>query len=471
MSDKWRAGKQIANWLISAWLDARPSTDVAPQPDELVKLVHTQELAGLGRLPRYQDHAGISLAEFKRQRRELREIELICKPLVQAQAVIAARDTDELVPAGTIEITIPRSILRTEVCVPVPPLGFASAIPRWRHGRIENGRLWAKGGWRERRVSVEVACASREWHVHELAAAQHRLANASTVEHSALQSLQGSAYRAPVLFISHRWQSANHPDPNGETLMRLREIGDAYLIVDYCSFPQPPFAPNEGKHLEYILASMGDLMRNVVVMQSDDYLSRGWCVYEYLCACLKGTLVCDEIQDERFSDLHRWTSTDAPIPADLFRDGVSGRMTNFIQESVLHSINRLLPQFKAARYTVEDDRTRVRSMLRAELLRKLPPRRMHDPLLSETLSKSWQPDELERAFDSQLQWDDMETATTHPFGVSVAASLGEGRRRSFKRTITQSSDWEMSRAASAVGHLFASKHTERSGPDLGMIEA
>jgi hypothetical protein len=463
-------GKRMRHWL-SSWSGTRRSGDEALDPDEWVKLIHTRELAGAGRLPRYQDHAGISLAEFKRQRRKLRETEAACKPLLQAHAVIAAKDTNELVHAGDIEVTIPRSVFRTDVAVPIPPLGFVTGVPRWREGRIDNGMLWAKGGWRKRCANLEVTCASRERHAPELAAARDLLAKASAEDTAALVHVQESAFRAPVLFISHRWRSATHPDPEGETLARLLEIGDAYLIVDYCAFPQAPLASDEDERLQQLLARMGDLMHNVVVVKSADYLTRGWCVYEYLCACLKGTLVCDEIQDERFVELHRWACTEAPPPADLFRDGMSGLQANFIQESVLRCINQLLPRFKAAGYTLDADRSLVRGMLRDELQHTLPPRRMHNPYLGETLSKSWTADELERAFDSELHWDEMDTTPTQPFEVSVAGTLDEGRRRSFARTITRSSDWEMARAFSSVRSWFGADGAGRQGPDLGAMEA
>lgn len=455
-----------------AALAARWFRSATEQPDvaERVKLVHTSDLANLGRLPRYQDHDGISLAEFKRQRKALRQTQTLCANLIHARADIVSLDNDQLVHASAVEVELPRSIFRGQVSTPLPPFGWETAMPKCDQGACMAGKLRAQGQWSKRWVTVEVQCASWEYHAQRIAEAKHQLTDASSEQKNALDAFDESPFRAPVLFISHRWRSITHPDPKGETLKRLLQLGDAYLILDYCSFPQAPFDEAHAGHLEFILSKMSSLMENVVVLSSADYLSRGWCVYEYLLASLEGTLVCDEIQDERFMDLLRWSRTPAPAPASLFRDGIAGPYANFIQESILHSINRLLPQFKTSSYTLDSDKIRVQKMLRDQLLKSLPTRRLHDPYLGETLSKPWTEKELESAFDTELSWDSMVTIPTQAFDVSLASSIEEGVKRGFQLTTMPSSDWKTTNALNPqIGKRFENFAQHTSRHDLGKI--
>jgi len=461
--------QKIMNWMLATAIGSRPSPESFPDPATLVKLVHTKDLVQLGQLPRYQDHSGITLADFKRERKALRELEEKCKALIEARTEISTLEVESLVPVRRIEVTIPGSWRRCEISVPIPPLGLQTAIANSEDGTCVDGVLHTKSNWRSRTATIEVQCASREHFAQRINKAYLRLSNASLEEKNALEAFDSSAFRAPVLFISHRWMSAGHPDPDGATLARLLEIGDAYLIIDYCAFPQPPFHADDALHLNYILSHMSKLMQNVVILRSDDYLDRGWCVYEYLISCLKGTLVCDEIMDQRYVELHRWAHTRSPIPADAFRDGIAGLQANFIQESILECVNRLLPQFKAAAYTKEADRSRVRDMLRDELLLSLPARREHNPYLSETLNKPWTAKELNKAFDSELTWEPMDTSGTQAFDVEVASSLKEGARTRFVRQVRPSSDWETSRALSSLGNWFGIDFPRVSGNDLGAI--
>jgi len=45
------------------------------------------------------------------------------------------------------------------------------------------------------------------------------------------------------LFVSHRWETKDHPDPSGRTLRKLLSLSkncsdDAAVWLDYCSLPQ-----------------------------------------------------------------------------------------------------------------------------------------------------------------------------------------------------------------------------------------
>ena len=63
---------------------------------------------------------------------------------------------------------------------------------------------------------------------------------------------------------------------------------------------------------------MGELIRNVVVMDHPDYTKRGWCIYEYIAGCFEGSVVCDEIRDPRFVALRDWTASKRPFLETCF---------------------------------------------------------------------------------------------------------------------------------------------------------
>jgi hypothetical protein len=98
--------------------------------------------------------------------------------------------------------------------------------------------------------------------------------------------------RSSCVFVSHRWQTRHHPDPDGAQLDRIRERlavcapEQVYLWIDYCCLPQrdADAAPDDDavvqarkglRRLASIVMS-SDLM----VIDSEDYLSRAWCHVE-----------------------------------------------------------------------------------------------------------------------------------------------------------------------------------------------
>lgn len=106
------------------------------------------------------------------------------------------------------------------------------------------------------------------------------------------------------LFITHRWDSYEHPDPSGWQLRALRELGGHYNFqdpnlcfwFDYMSLPQKPRTGPEQKIFKHGLNNIRKTVaqcQNITLVsrcgsdQSDDLraaIKRGWIVFELLIA-------------------------------------------------------------------------------------------------------------------------------------------------------------------------------------------
>ncbi len=418
-----------------------------------VKLIHTRDLASLERMPRYQDHAGITLDEYQAGRAALQEIRAKHRETLDTRRWVREHDSRTLVDCGRVEFPVPRSLFPRQVTVPIPSSTFAEAVPSSDDGSCRDGLLTTRSNWFARTAVVRYRCPSDIFHRDGLAERATKLAALSTEERAELSRIDASPFRAPLLFISHRWRSIAHPDPDGIDLARLASLGDAFLIYDYSSFPQDPLSADLAAKLRGILSDMGNLLRNVVVLGHPDYLQRGWCVYEYLAACLKGSLVCDEIADDRFKELHRWKHTPPPPAFNPFHDGHEAHMENYIQEATLNAVNGLLPVFQVADYTVASDRALVRTMLRDLLKRGLPNKRTHNPYVGESQGSSWTDQELAEAFESRLTWEPLETTRIDAFSVDVPDHLQQAAAQKFSVRIEPSSDYRFAREISPFGRL------------------
>ncbi|MCP2250775.1 hypothetical protein [Lentzea aerocolonigenes] len=106
---------------------------------------------------------------------------------------------------------------------------------------------------------------------------------------------------SPCVFVSHRWQTEDHPDPTGSELRRIverlaparkrrwfaRSAGEMYLWIDFCCLPQRtggPLAPGDEEDFRAGLASLAEVVKNcdLLVLDSPDYLDRAWCYAEIL---------------------------------------------------------------------------------------------------------------------------------------------------------------------------------------------
>lgn len=102
---------------------------------------------------------------------------------------------------------------------------------------------------------------------------------------------------AKIIFISHRWITATHPDPSGNQLRELQarvgqllnadeEHEEALVFYDYSSMVQQPRSEAEEADFQADLRQLRSLSRRasrVVVLSEgfEDYLQRGWCFFEF----------------------------------------------------------------------------------------------------------------------------------------------------------------------------------------------
>jgi hypothetical protein len=100
----------------------------------------------------------------------------------------------------------------------------------------------------------------------------------------------------PLVFVSHRWITATHPDPDGvqflELLRRLKdllaehpELAECGVFYDYWSMPQQPRSPEETEIFQRELGRLGELIDaadHVIILSEGytDYRDRAWCVFE-----------------------------------------------------------------------------------------------------------------------------------------------------------------------------------------------
>jgi hypothetical protein len=243
--------------------------------------------------------------------------------------------------------------------------------------------------------------------------------------------IQQSRFEHPVLFISHRWETLEHPDPNARQLSKLRTLEKCFIIYDYSSFPQLPRSEQEEIDFQQILKSMNKLMKNVVILHSSDYLERGWCVYEYLVSSLNCSIVCDEIQAPDFVSLRDWISTQPPFTLS-FRNSTESMQQNYIHEQILTIVNRIYPMYKKAYFRTEYDNSYVTGLLRKSLMSNLPSKREAPEFLSDWLYRSWTEEELDRAFEGEIALYDQQTVPTKLNLTNVAATITDAVERQYK---------------------------------------
>jgi hypothetical protein len=106
----------------------------------------------------------------------------------------------------------------------------------------------------------------------------------------------GGAVAPKLVFVSHRWITTEHPDPDGNQLRELqRRLGDlvgqdagfanAIIFYDYSSMLQRPRTVDEDRVFYRDIGRLRELSRaadKVVILSEgySDYKNRGWCFFE-----------------------------------------------------------------------------------------------------------------------------------------------------------------------------------------------
>lgn len=390
---------------------------------ERAKIIHVDDLEPGSRFRRFQDLESITLADHRAGRDDWMRKRRRVRRFVKARDRLAEIETPDVVTYRTDVLDVPRSVLRREVRVPIGDPPLAGTWVETEDGSVITDHVVVRGGWRLERARVRYRGPSDVANADEIAELHERLSSMTPEEVALVEEVDTSRFGHPVLFISHRWAGADHPDPDGEQLEHLRQLRDCYLIYDYSSFPQPPMTDDERALLRQILEHMDELVRNVVVLGAPDYLTRGWCIYEYLVASLTHSTVCDEIGDRLFVRLRNWSATHAPFPQNPFRDSFESMQQNHINERLLQTVNAIGPMFESSEFTEPADRDLVRGLLIEHLRRRLPPRKQHQEYLGEWTNEQWTDDELAMAFTGELPIPNTQTMATTSFDTAVPADI------------------------------------------------
>lgn len=398
---------------------------------DAVKLVHADDLQEWDVFKRCQDFTGISYGQYRAEARQLKRRRKSVAPLLRAREELVALDHGGTVEYDSELVDVPRSLFGKTVRVPLKGACRPGTSVRTDVGTVSDGFLEAQSGVRSKSTLVTYEGPSNVVHALRIEELQRRLDDISDEERQTVQEVTASRFAHPVLFISHRWEGDDHPDPSGEQLRRLRALKDCFVVYDYSAFPQPPRSEEEQAEFLRLLGVMDDIIRNVVILSGPDYLSRGWCVYEYLVSALRGGVVCDEVRAEPFVVLRDWVATPPPFTAQL-RDSLESQQQNFINEQILRSVNGILPIYKAARFRDEHDSTVVKELLLAHLERALPGRKEHQELQPDWRQHAWSRDELVRAFDDEIPVPQLETLPILRFQTNTPSSLQEAVERRYE---------------------------------------
>jgi hypothetical protein len=427
----------VFDLVLGAITEPGPASETEAAPAKrdyrsIVKLIHADELGGLAALPRCQDFGGIRLDEYEREHARIDQLKRDHRDAIAVLGKAIALDRDDLTSYERLPVAVSPFFWRKLRKIALPPPKYEQTAISASAGEIVDGQLVARAGWLKRKITVEYKCPMRVRHREELESLERKISEFSASENQAIDEIATSRFAHPVLFISHRWEATEHPDPAGRQLERLRALKDCFIIYDYTSFPQKPMSELEACDLDIVLDDMGALIRNVVVMDHPNYVTRGWCIYEYIAGCFEGSIVCDEIGDPRFVALRDWTASKAPISQNLYRDGAEALMSNHQAQNIFSAVNEILPSFKASEFSVEQDRAKVKRLLKTLLKRKLPAKGEFIQYFGEASRSAWTDEELEDAFEHQLQWKEMDVISVSPIRLKVAPSISEAVNRRYK---------------------------------------
>jgi len=375
---------------------------------DAVKLVDVEDLSGWERFKKYEEHASPSYLDYMKEAQRVADLKREIRGLVAADKAIREKGIDEPVEYKTEFVTVPGSFWRRRVRVKLPAAEYEQTAHQASDGfEVVDGHLSGITKFRKQEVLVRYRCPTRVRHGSEIEQKKRWLEAQPKDDIAKLHDLETSWSRKSILFVSHRWSSAEHPDPNGKQLEKLRALKQFLIIYDYSSFPQEC---NTDK-LALVLQNMTRLIKNVVVLGSDDYVERGWCLYEYLVASLRVSIVFDEINDDDFVQLRRWSATEAPANMSLKGHSFDSQIQNSISKGILEAVNRIRPRYVNSKFTINGDRETVTSLLTDMLLETLPSRREYpSPYLGEWVNKAWTREELQAAFRDDRRGQELEQA-------------------------------------------------------------
>ncbi len=208
---------------------------------------------------------------------------------------------------------------------------------------------------------------------------------------------------------------------------------------------------------------MDTLIDNVIILGGSGYLTRGWCVYEYIVSSLKGTVVCDEVQDPTFVSLRDWAATQPPVPRNPWRDSFESMQTNHINEMILRHVNQVACVYGKAKFRTEYDHSAVTGLLLEHLKRRLPAKKERQPYLGEWKYTPWTDEDLVQAFVGELAIPSQQTMPIRPFRTNVPDSIEQAVRLRYQ--IGRMSLAELTNPTASLARAFESLIDQRTGRD------
>lgn len=397
-----------------------------------IKLIRCGDLNKFDQFPKYQHHEGLNYTQYQKGVDKINQLKDKHKEILTDKKKILELNSNEVKQYESFTVDIPASLFCVIKRVKLRQPLYDNTTVTVSQGNLENGVLKIRSKWRRNKVDVSYSCPLFFRHAQEIASLQKKISELSTQQLSAIKQIEESEFTYPVVFVSHRWETSEHPDPHSTQLEKLRQLKNCFIIYDFSSFPQQPLSKKQSQDLQLILKYMAILMKNVIILDSHSYVERGWCIYEYISSSLRGSVICDEIQDARFVTLRNWASTRVAFPKNPFRDSMESMQQNLVNEQVLLAVNEILPLYRVSLFTVEEDGIVVRSMLLNLLKSLLPSKKVHQMYLGEWKAVSWTDDELSAAFDKELTWEKQQTMNKSQFDMKVPRSIPEAVERGYK---------------------------------------
>jgi hypothetical protein len=397
-----------------------------PEGKDKIKIIHARDLKTWTRFLEYRDHDGLTLGEYRLRRQAAEAVLWELRHLVRAQDRLSELDVNTPVEYARHDISLPPSV-RPGLCeITLPKPDHPASTITCDAGEVSGQVLRIPRSWRKRTLTARYVCPSRVLKADEIAKLKDTLSGADEEAQARLAEAQASRYLQPVLFISHRWDGTDHPDPEGQQLAKLQALKDCFLIYDYASFPQDTAAPEDEAALREILSGMNALISNVLVLAAPDFLERGWCIYEYTVASMRASIVCDELNDPNFVMLRNLAATQPPVSPQMLGHSIESGIQNAKNQRTLETVNTILPLFNRSKFTVERDREIVRDLLVSELARALPGKMEYIQYVGEWKTISWTEEELRDAFTSELKWESLQyTDSFRPFEPKVPSTVAE----------------------------------------------
>jgi hypothetical protein len=378
--------------------------------DDLVKLIHARDLRQWARFPAYEEHSGKTLGQHKAEVKAREDARRKIWRLVEAKSIVEDAERPKTYLTELLRSPWPISLPgRRSVQLPHPRYPETAFQPE--KGHVAGEWLVLPLFMKARQVSVRYLATDRVANGERVAAAEALLERASTAEIEELRTFLAMPDPDPVLFISHRWTSSSHPDPDGKQLDKLKALESCYIIYDYSSFPQDMSRRGAERNLRQVLEAMNTFVDNVVVLADPEYLTRGWCLYEYISASLTHRSVCDEINAPPLVRLRNLVASD-PNPPGLGSTYREAR--NAKSQLLLEAVNTVLPVFGKGAFSVAADREIVQGLLIQRLQRSLPPKQEYMPYVGEWKTIQWTTNELAAAFVNDLQWEALQHDPTFP---------------------------------------------------------